>query len=234
MRRRFLCLAAAVMLLAGLLCTTAYGAEAAVILDCPEQAAPETSFSASLVYEGATFGTASVDVSYDPDILEFRSCSGGEGFAEDGTAKVSLSGADGKVYLSCKLRFKALAEGETFITVTTSSLQDVDGNELVAETRSVKVLITPDAADESDSSMGGTDASDDGETGTDVSGEDGAEAAEEDEIYILRIAKKAAFRVLDGFAELFCQLSITEFLLFSMCVTVILLLLVLLAAEKRR
>ncbi len=230
MKRRFLCLAAAIMLAAGMFTAIAYGAEAAVSLEGPEQAAPDSSFTVALHYDGDTFTAASAEVTYDPEILEFRSCSGGEGFAEDGLAKITLSGGDGKVYLSCKLRFKALKEGESFITVTTSSLQNAEEEELVAETRSIKVLVTEAAAAEDDTSESHTPGED---ADADESGTAGDEE-EKEEIYILTVAKKAAERVFSGFSDLFAQLSTAEFLLFSMCVTVILLLLVLLAAGKRR
>lgn len=228
MKHRFLFLLAAVVLLTGLFVTSAYGAEADVLLDCPEQVAPGSSFSAALFYEGDTFTTANVEVTYDPEILEFRSCNGGEGFAEDGVAKITLSGADGKVYLSCKLRFKALKEGESFLTVSTVSLQNVNEEELIAETRSVKVLVTPEAAESAADSA--EDEGDSGEEKTDASDNEG----EEEEIYILRVLKTAADRVYTGLMDLVTQFSVTEFLLFSMCITVILLLLVLLAVEKRR
>lgn len=225
MKRRFSVLAAVLILFAGLLTVTAYGAEAAVVLDCPEQVVPESSFSAALTYEGAAFGSASVEVSYDPELLEFRSCSGGEGFAEDGIVRITLTGTEGKVYLSCKIRFKALAEGDSFITATTSAIQDAEGNELAAETRSVKVCITEAAAELYDKTAGNA-----------VSGEnaDTEENVEEEDIYILRAVKDAALRVTDGFAALLNQLSVTEFILFSMCLTLILLLLILLAVERRR
>jgi len=228
MKRQLWCLAAAIILAAGIFTAIAYGAEAAVSLEGPEQAAPDSSFTVALHYDGDTFLSASAEVVYDPEILEFRSCSGGEGFAEEGLARINLSGGDGKVYLSCKLRFKALKEGESFITVTTSSLQNEEEAELIVETRSIKVLVTEAAEDEAaeaDTPDEDWDEEESGSTGS----EEG-----KDEIYLLNAAKKAAFRVLDGFSELIAQLSVTEFLLFSMCITVILLLLVLLAAGKRR
>ena len=228
MKRRFLFLLAAVVLLAGMFVTSAYGAEADVLLDCPEQVAPGSSFSAALLYEGDTFTAANVEVTYDPEILEFRSCNGGEGFAEDGSAKITLNGADGKVYLSCKLRFKALKEGESFLTVSTVSLQNVNEEELIAQTRSVKVLVTAEAEESAADS-----AEDEGETGEER-GDGSDDEGDGEEIYILTVLKTAADRVFTGFTELVTQFSVTEFLLFSLCITVILLLLVLLAVDKRR
>ncbi len=237
MKKRFLCMAAALMLMMAMLTTTAYGAEAAVAFSCDEVIGAGQSFSAALEYGGAAFGTAAVEVTYDPAVLEFRSCSGGEGFeAEDGLAKISLSGGDGREYLSCKIRFHAVSEGESFITVAASSLYALDGTELVAETRSVKVKVLSEEevmefADDSesieDSSVNPEDSEDEDGSSPEsgllglwawVKGgvEDGSFAA-------------SAGESLQHFME---GLSITEFLVLCLCVTVILLLLVLLAAEK--
>lgn len=222
MKRRLLFLTATLLLIS-LFSATAYGAEAAVFLECPEQAAPDTSFSAALLYEGDTFLSASVDVDYDPEILEFRSCSGGEGFAEDGKVRITLDGGSGKVYLSCKIRFKALKEGESFITVTTSRLLNTAEEELIAETCSAKVVITQDAAEGTEEADSEADADSTGSHEEEETGE---------EIYILRVMKEGLKRTADGFRQLICQFTVTEFLFFGLCVTMILLLAVLLAAEK--
>lgn len=228
MKKRFLCMAAVLMLLMTMLTTTAYGAEAAVAFSCEEVIGAGQSFSAALEYGGATFGTAAVEVTYDPEILEFRSCSGGEGFeAEEGLAKISLNGGDGREYLSCKIRFHAVSEGESFITVTASSLYALDGAELVAETRSVKVKVLSE-----EEIMGDSSADSEAEEKEDASPPEGGllgiwawvKAGVEDGSFA-----EAAGESLNRFME---GLSITEFLVLCLCVTVILLLLVLLAAEK--
>ena len=236
MKKRFLCMAAVLMLLMTMLTTTAYGAEAAVAFSCDEVIGAGQSFSAALEYGGATFGTAAVEVTYDPDVLEFRSCSGGEGFeAEEGLAKISLNGGDGREYLSCKIRFHAVSEGESFITVTASSLYALDGTELVAETRSVKVKVLSEeeimeSADDSES-IDDSPVDSEGAEKEDSSAEGGllglwawVKAGIEDGSFA-----ESAAESLNHFME---GLSITEFLVLCLCVTVILLLLVLLAAEK--
>ena len=237
MKKRFLCMAAALMLLLAMPTTTAYGAEAAVAFSCDEVIGAGQSFSAALEYGGATFGTAAVEVTYDPAVLEFRSCSGGEGFeAEEGLAKISLTGGDGREYLSCKIRFHAVSEGESFITVTASSLYALDGAELVAETRSakVKVLSEEEIMESADDSESIDDSSVDSE-GVEKEETSSAEGG------LLGLWAWVKAGIEDGsFAESAAEslnrfmegLSITEFLVLCLCVTVILLLLVLLAAEK--
>lgn len=236
--------------------STAYAkkADVSVMVESPAEAELGTSFSAALMYEGAEFGTASVEINYDDELLEYRSCSGGQAFADDGVVHISLDGGGGKVYLSCKVRFKAVGEGESFLTVTTASLTDSDGKNLSAQTDSVKVRVVEasaaadvDGSDGTASSDGVTSAG--GESNADGSGgatsSDGAASADDagglagilskaEDVYAVQAVKEASLRVVDGFAEMFRQFSVTEFLLFSMCMTVILLLLILLAAEKRR
>lgn len=235
--------------------STAYAkkTDVSVMVESPAEAELGTSFSAALMYEGAEFGTASVEISYDDKLLEYRSCSGGQAFADDGVVRISLDGGDGKVYLSCKVRFKAIGEGESFLTVTTASLADSEGKALSAQTESVKIDVVEAAANASSDGAGGTDesADADGAEGADGNADvasDGAGGSDDagllsgilskiskiENVYAVQVVKEASLRVVDGFAEMFRQFSVTEFLLFSMCMTVILLLLILLAAEKRR
>lgn len=241
--------------------STAYAkkADVSVMVESPAEAELGTSFSAALMYEGAEFGTVSVEISYDDKLLEYRSCSGGQAFADDGVVRISLDGGDGKVYLSCKVRFKAIGEGESFLTVTTASLADSEGKALSAQTESVKIDVVEAAAAASTDGAGGagesadadgansTDGSEGADGSTDVAS-DGADGSADagglsgilskirkiENVYAVQVVKEASLRVVDGFAEMFRQFSVTEFLLFSMCMTVILLLLILLAAEKRR
>lgn len=230
--------------------STAYAkkADVSVMVESPAEAELGTSFSAALMYEGAEFGTASVEISYDDKLLEYRSCSGGQAFADDGVVRISLDGGDGKVYLSCKVRFKAIGEGESFLTVTTASLADSEGKALRAQTESVKIDVVEAAAAASTDGAGGTDESADADGVVSTDGADGAGGSDDagllsgilskiskiENVYAVQVVKEASLRVVDGFAEMFRQFSVTEFLLFSMCMTVILLLLILLAAEKRR
>lgn len=230
--------------------STAYAkkADVSVMVESPAEAELGTSFSAALMYEGAEFGTASVEISYDDKLLEYRSCSGGQAFADDGVVRISLDGGDGKVYLSCKVRFKAIGEGESFLTVTTASLADSEGKALSAQTESVKIDVVEAAATASSDGAGGTDESADADGAVSTDGTEGAGGSDDagllsgilskiskiENVYAVQVVKEASLRVVDGFAEMFRQFSVTEFLLFSMCMTVILLLLILLAAEKRR
>jgi len=151
MKRRFLFLLAVCVLLAGSFTTTAYGAEASVTLKSVEQIQEGDSFAAGLVYEGEDLVSATVEVTYDEEILEYRSCSGGEGFAEDGIVRISLYDVEGTDTFTCKIRFQGIAEGESFVTVTTAALRDVDGADVTAETRSVKVTVTEDLPPAADS-----------------------------------------------------------------------------------
>ena len=107
MKRRFLFLLAVCVLLAGSFTTTAYGAEASVTLKSVEQIQEGDSFAAGLVYEGEDLVSATVEVTYDEEILEYRSCSGGEGFAEGGLVRISLYDEEGTDALTCKIRFRA-------------------------------------------------------------------------------------------------------------------------------
>ena len=225
---------AVVLLASGIFCTTAYGDEISVTLICEEQVASGSSFSAALEYGGASFGAADVEISYDPDVLEFRSCSGGEGFAaEEGLACIRLSGGDGKNYLSCKIRFRALREGESFITVTTADLVSPDGSSLAAETRSVKVTVTAEAAEAAGSDVKAEPSAPENDKNEEVMPEGGllgfcawVKAGIEDGSF----ARQAE----DGVKYFMEGLSAMEFLVLSLCVSLILLLLILLAAEKRR
>lgn len=224
-RLRFL---AVVLLLVSLFFTTAYGSEAEVSFACEETVAAGTSFSAALEYQGATFGTAICEVTYDADILKFSSCSGGEGFiAEEGMARIQFDGGDGRAYLSGKIRFRALAEGESFITVTTTGLQAADGTELVAETRSVKVTVVPEpqqvvSPEDTAGSGNGQQPVASPETVLVAAPEAAPETVPED-----GNASAITRAVIHG-RELLRGLSETEFLLLALCTSVALLLIILL------
>ena len=86
--------------------------------------------------------------------------------------------------------------------------------ELIAQTRSVKVLVTAEAEESAADS-----AEDEGETGEEK-GDGSDDEGDGEEIYILTVLKTAADRVFTGFTELVTQFSVTEFLLFSLCITV--------------
>lgn len=207
----------AVLLAVLLLTTTAYGAEAAVTVRCTEEIAAGESFAVGLAYEspGLSLDTASVEVSYDEKVLEFRSCSGGEGFAENGLVRIRLHEEEGADSLVCKIRFRGLTEGESFITVTTSSLKAADGTEVTAQTRSVKVKVTEAMAEpEYD---GGEPEPEAGVQDDETTAEPEGNTDAQRETYSLQT-------FLDG-------LSAVEFLLYCICMTLILLLLVLLAAK---
>ena len=233
---------AALLLAFGTFSTTAYGEEISVSLLCDEQVAAESSFSASLEYAGASFGSATTEVTYDPQVLEFRSCSGGDGFeAEEGLARISLSGGDGKAYLSCKIRFRALSEGESFITVTTADLTAADGTQLVAETRSVKVTVSAEVLEVSGENVM-QEESGDAEGDSEGSSEENSEEVQHEGglLGFFDWAKAGiedgsfAAQAADGLHQFMEDLSIMEFLVLSLCVSLILLLMILLAAEKRK
>ena len=130
-------------------------------------------FSLTLRYTGEELAEAGAEVSYDEDLLEFISCDGDEVYCDErgmirllltaeedekdgagkGADRASGDGPDGAPSaLSCKIRFQAIAEGEGFITATTTRLTVEDGREYSAQTRSVKVTLTEkkDAAGASD------------------------------------------------------------------------------------
>lgn len=120
-------------------------------------------FSLTLRYTGEELAEAGAEVSYDEDLLEFISCDGDEVYCDErgmirllltaeedekdgagkGADRASGDGPDGAPSaLSCKIRFQVIAEGEGFITATTTRLTAEDGREYSAQTRSVKVTLT--------------------------------------------------------------------------------------------
>lgn len=212
MKRRFLFLLAVCVLLAGSFTTTAYGAEASVTLKSVEQIQEGDSFAAGLVYEGEDLVSATVEVTYDEEILEYRSCSGGEGFAEGGLVRISLYDGEGTDTLTCKIRFRGIAEGESFVTVTTAALRDSEDHEIIAETQSVKVTVTEAKEPEINRDPG----------------EIVAEDMESDHPSGKQDVQKETI-TLQQFME---GLSEYEFLGFCICLSVIVLLLVLLAAQR--
>ncbi|MCI8609234.1 MAG: hypothetical protein HFE73_06285 [Firmicutes bacterium] len=102
------------------------------------------SFRIVLTYGGETFGTGTVMVAYDDEVLEYISCSGAKAFGGSGTVRITLDGGVGANQLSCKLKFRGKAKGDSFVTATTSNLYNIDMDTLQAETRSVKVKIKGD------------------------------------------------------------------------------------------
>ena len=235
MKRGVLHLLSLLLLAAMLFPAAAYGTEIQVSLNCEEQIRLDTSFSAALEYRGAAFAYADLEVTYDPAVLKFRSCSGGEGFeAQEGLARIHLDGGDGKTYLSCKIRFDALGEGESYITVTSAGMTDQDDTALIAETRSVKVSVLSELTEESGDS-------EEGQPYDQSESENSAEAVPDggllgfwewikDGISSGEFLEKAG----ESYSGFMKGLSITEFLVLSLCGSVILLLAVLLAAERRK
>ena len=216
MKKKILYLLSAVLLAAGMLTTTAYGAEAAVTLKSVESIAAEESFSvgADFYSPSVLLRSATLEVSYDDEILQFRNCSGGEGFAEDGVVRISLYDVEGTGNFVCKIRFRALSPGDSFITVTTADLKDINGEDVTAETRAVKVTVTEkvNSSEDAEQKEAGPENRDDSASGSE---EENRKEAVSLELF-------------------FHGLSDLEFLGFCICLTVIILLLVLLAAERRK
>ena len=128
--------------------------------------------------------------------------------------RISLYEQDGADSFVCKIRFRGLAEGESFITVTTASLKTAENEDVTAQTRSVKVKVVP--AEEKPAQE---ESAEEQPAEPETAEGDGAEEQDGD----------AMESSLQNFLK---GLSAVEFLVYCLCLTVILLLLVLLGAER--
>ena len=163
----------------------------------------EETFSVVLTYEGENLREIISEITYDADLLEFRSCSGGEAFEKEaGILQLQMTAdEDNEAVCTAKLRFRGITPGEGFVTAAASRITADDGSELTAQTRSVKIVVTEEVEEQPKSSV------------SDVDNESGQNT--------------------DLIQEFFHGLSVTEFEIYCLCLTVILLLLILLAAERR-
>lgn len=165
----------------------------------------EETFSVVLTYEGENLREIISEITYDADLLEFRSCSGGEAFEKEaGRLQIQMTAEEEEespTVCTAKLRFRGITQGEGFVTAEASRITADDGSELTAQTRSVKIIVTEEVEEQPKSSV------------SDVDNESGQNT--------------------DLIQEFFHGLSVTEFEIYCLCLTVILLLLILLAAERR-
>lgn len=191
----------------------AYAAgEVSAILEGGGEVPAKETFSVVLTYEGENLREIISEISYDADLLEFRSCSGGEAFEKEaGLLQIQMTAEEedeSPTVFTSKLRFRGLSTGEGFVTATASRITADDGSELTAQTRSVKILVTEEAAaqEENEKHAGNNEAE-----GVTEPGESANPVQE----------------FLHG-------LSVTEFEIYCLCLTVILLLLILLDAERRK
>lgn len=165
----------------------------------------EETFSVVLTYEGENLREIISEITYDADLLEFRSCSGGEAFEKEaGHLQIQMTAEEEDeipAVFTAKIRFRGLTQGEGFVTAAASRITADDGSELTAQTRSVKIVVTEEVEEQPKSSV------------SDVDNESGQNT--------------------DLIQEFFHGLSVTEFEIYCLCLTVILLLLILLAAERR-
>ena len=166
----------------------------------------EETFSVVLTYEGENLREIISEITYDADLLEFRSCSGGEAFEKEaGLLQIQMTAEEeeeGQTVCIAKLRFRGITQGEGFVTASASRITADDESELATQTRSVKIIVTEEAKGQSDSAV------------ADIDNESGQNT--------------------DPLQEFFHGLSVTEFEVFCLCLTVILLLMILLAAERRK
>ena len=184
----------------------AYAAgEVSAKLEGGGEAPAEETFSVVLTYEGENLREIISEITYDADLLEFRSCSGGEAFEKEaGILQLQMTADEedeSTTVFTAKLRFRGITPGEGFVTAAASRITADDGSELTAQTRSVKIVVTEEVEEQPKSSV------------SDVDNESGQNT--------------------DLIQEFFHGLSVTEFEIYCLCLTVILLLLILLAAERR-
>lgn len=95
----------------------------------------------TLKYTGADFGSATANVTYDPDVLEYVSCSGAEAGGSGGTVKLTMANGSGASSLSCKLTFKAKKVGKTTVQVSTVDIYNFDMEELSAGSKATIVTV---------------------------------------------------------------------------------------------
>ncbi|MGN1414296.1 MAG: hypothetical protein ACI4WY_08645 [Anaerovoracaceae bacterium] len=160
----------------------------------------EETFSVVLTYEGENLREIIAEIEYDDSLLDFRSCSGGEAFRKKvGMLQIQMTAEEeNQAVCTAKLRFRGRTPGEGFVTAAASRITADDGSELTAQTRSVKIIVTEEEKEQSDSAVA--------------------------DVHI------EAVQNTDPLQEFFLGLSVTEFEVFCLCLTVILLLLILLAA----
>lgn len=170
----------------------------------------EETFSVVLTYEGENLREIISEITYDADLLEFRSCSGGEAFEKEaGILQLQMTADEedeSTTVFTAKLRFRGITPGEGFVTAAASRITAEDGRELTAQTRSVKIIVTEEAAAQEENEK----------TADNNAAESVTEPGER----------------ANPVQEFLRGLSVTEFEVFCLCLTVILLLLILLAAER--
>ena len=114
--KRFAGMILAVCLMVPMLGTIAFAAEGVLMYSDPSTKVGEN-VDIDLVVQsssGETVGDVQVEMTYDPESLEFVS---GEGFTADGSGKLSFTGTGSGAELRETMTFRALKTGESRITM---------------------------------------------------------------------------------------------------------------------
>ena len=162
--KRFAGLILAVCLMVPMLGTVVFAAEGVLMYSDPSTKVGEN-VDIDLVVQsssGETVGDVQVEMSYDPESLEFVS---GEGFTADGSGTLSFTGTGSGAELRETMTFRALKTGEARITVNSSTAALASGETLNLTQGSSTVTV--DAADDGTTSVEPSSSETAGET-TDI------------------------------------------------------------------
>lgn len=214
----------------------AWGAEAAVELTGGGSYGEGDSVRITLTYSGSRFGSAVALVEYDSDVLEYQSTSGGEAYGGEGTVRITLDGGTGTDQLTCKIKFQARKVGESFVTATTSNLVNLDMEEMQAETRSVKVTVKEAGSVQGEGTEGkGSSDPEEGsdEGAADSEGDTAVQEAADPEITSQGEPEGLMGKLQVRLKRFFDGMDATDFLLFCIFITGILLLIAIKIAERQ-
>ena len=162
--KRFAGMIFAVCLMVPMLGSIVFAAEGVLMYSDPSTKVGEN-VNIDLVVQsrsGETVGDVQVDMTYDPESLEFVS---GEGFTADGTGALTFAGTGSGAELRETMTFRALKTGEAKITVDSSTAALSSGETLNLTQGSSTVTIA--AADDGTTSVEPTGSDKAGET-TDI------------------------------------------------------------------
>ncbi len=126
MKKRLLILTMIMMLLCGtLIMGEAFGASVSATLSGGGNYTKGDTFTVTLTYTGATFGSADVVFNYNTSVLQLVKTSDGPQSAS-GVFTQSIANEKGTPTLSCTATFKAVGTGNATITATTSNVYSLE------------------------------------------------------------------------------------------------------------
>ena len=143
MKKRLGLLTIAILLLALIGTTVAFGASASLSVSGGGSYTKGSTVTITYAYSGDSIGSATTDISYNASVLEYVSCSGGTApGSASGVFSVTSANGQESSSLRVTLTFKAIGAGSTTVSVKPVDVYSYDFELLTCSSSSTTVTVT--------------------------------------------------------------------------------------------